>query len=71
MVGYPYAGTNVGTGVGAVGTSTIDVNAVSAYSTLSEILAAANDSSGPINITTFSGGAQVSQMRLCFCLRAS
>lgn len=52
-VGYPYAGTNVGTGVGAVALTTT----ASVFTALSEILAAANDSSGPINITTFSGGA--------------
>lgn len=57
MVGYSYSGTNVPTGVGAVGANTVDVGAASAYTTLSEILAAANDTSGPINITTFSGGA--------------
>jgi hypothetical protein len=56
MLAYPYAGSDVPTGVLAVANTTFN-QGVEAATVAAAIEAAAADSSGPINIFAFSGGA--------------
>ena len=58
MQAYPYAGTDYGTGVGSVMIGAITSGTWQALTVAEAINAAASDSSGPINLFIFSGGAQ-------------
>ena len=58
MMVFPYAGTDVASGLVGVAVNAATSNAWSAVSVAAAINEAAADSSGPIDIFTFSGGAQ-------------
>jgi RHS repeat-associated protein len=58
MQAYPYAGTDHTTGVAEVGIGGVTSNTWNALTVAASINQAAADSSGPINLFIFSGGAQ-------------
>jgi RHS repeat-associated protein len=58
MQAYRYAGTDVGSGVGEVGIGAATSSTWNAATVAASINEAAQDSSGPINLFIFSGGAQ-------------